>query len=67
LIDERKGTSIAKAHSLNPRGVLGLIRELKLLGIIQEARPLFEECRRHGFWLNDDLVTSILKELGENL
>lgn len=65
LIDERKGTRIAKAHSLNPRGVLGLIKELKLLGIIEEAKPLVEECRRHGFWLNADLVASTLKALGE--
>lgn len=66
LIDERRGTSIAKAHSLNPRGVLGLIKELKLLGIIEEPRPLVEECRRHGFWLNDELVASALKEMEED-
>ena len=66
LIDERKGTRIAKAHSLNPRGVLGLIQELTLLGIVEKAKPLIDECRRYGFWLDDDLVASVLRELGED-
>ncbi|MDX6497074.1 MAG: uncharacterized protein QOG23_334 [Blastocatellia bacterium] len=65
LIDERKGTRIARAHSLNARGIAGLIREFKLNGMITAAQPLFEEIRQNGFWLRDDIVEEILRELGE--
>ena len=66
LMDERKGTKIALAHSLNPRGIVGLIREFTLNGVIPEARPLFEECKRNRFWLDDELIESVLKETGES-
>ena len=65
LIDERKGTRIAQAHSLNTRGIVGLIKEFRLNGLIESAKPLFEECRRNRFWLNERLVTQVLKDLGE--
>lgn len=66
LIDERKGRKIAQAHSLNVKGVVGLIRDFKLSGFIPEARPLFEECRRHKFRLGDKLIEQVLKEIGED-
>src|SRR5205823_4847564 len=65
LIDERKGRKIAQAHTLNPRGIVGLIKEFKLNEIIPEARPLFEECKRIRFWLDDKLIESVLREIGE--
>lgn len=65
LIDERKGTKIARAHNLNPRGIVGLIREFKLSGVIPEARPLFEECKRNRFWLPEAIIEDFLKETGE--
>ena len=65
LIDERKGRKIAQAHTLNPRGIVGLIKEFKLNDIIPEARPLFEECKRIRFWLDDKLIESVLREIGE--
>jgi predicted nucleic acid-binding protein len=33
--------------------------------MIRAAQPLFEEIRRHGFRLSDDIVKEILRELGE--
>ena len=65
LIDERRGTRIARAHSLNARGTVGLVKEFKQIGIISEARPLFEECLRQKFWIDDELLSETLKELGE--
>ena len=66
LIDERKATRIARAHSLNSKGVVGLIRDFALQEIIKQAKPLFDECRRNKFWLDDDLVRKILAELHED-
>lgn len=65
LIDERKGTAMATAHNLSPRGIVGIIRELKRNDIIPEARPLFEACRKNRFWLSDALVQEVLEELEE--
>jgi predicted nucleic acid-binding protein len=65
LIDERKGTKIALAHSLSPRGIAGIIKEFKLNDIIPEARPLFKACKENRFWLSDRLVEDVLKETGE--
>ncbi len=65
LIDEKKGRRIAQAHTLNPRGIVGLIREFKLNEVIPQARPLFEECKRNRFWLDESLIEDVLKETGE--
>jgi predicted nucleic acid-binding protein len=65
LMDEKRGRQIAEAHTLNPKGVIGLIKDFKLNDIIPEARPLFEECKRMGFRLKDRLVNEALREMGE--
>lgn len=67
LIDERRGTMMALAHNLNPRGIVGIIREFKLNDIIPEARPLFDACRQNRFWLSDKLIEEVLRETGESL
>jgi len=65
LIDEKKGRRIAQAHTLNPRGIVGIIKEFKLNEIIPEAAPLFEECRRNRFRLPEREVEEVLREIGE--
>lgn len=65
LIDERKGRKIAQAHNLNVKGVVGLIRDFTLGGIIPKAWPLYEECLRHKFRLGNELIEQALKETGE--
>lgn len=65
LIDERKGRRIAAAHTLTPKGIVGLIVEFKRNDIIPAARPLFDECHRTGFRLGKNLIDRALRELGE--
>ena len=65
LIDEQRGRQIAEAHTLTPKGIVGLIKDFKLNDIIPEARPLFEKCKRSGFRLKDKLVEDALREIGE--
>jgi predicted nucleic acid-binding protein len=66
LIDERKGTRIALAHSLNPRGIIALVKEFKLNDVVSEIRPLLEECQRNRFWIDKRLMQKILEEVGES-
>jgi predicted nucleic acid-binding protein len=65
LIDEKQGRKIAEAHTLNPKGVIGLICEFKQSEIVPEARPLFVKCKHMGFRLKDALVNETLHLLGE--
>jgi len=65
LIDEKRGRKIAQAHTLSPRGIVGLIREFRLNEVIPEAGPLFEQCKRNRFRLPKSEVEKVLREVGE--
>lgn len=67
LIDERRGTNIALAHNLAPRGIVGLIREWKLNDLVPQARPLLDACIQNRFWLSEKLIEDVLSETGESL
>lgn len=46
LIDDAAGRKIAQKHSLNVKGVLGLLKGFRQNGIIGEVRPLMEKLRK---------------------
>ena len=66
LIDEKRGRQIALAHTLNPRGIVGLLKEFRLASVIPEVRPLFVECVRIRFRLPRKEVDQILVDFGES-
>lgn len=66
LIDERRGRQIAKAHTLTPKGIVGLIKDFRRNEVIPAARPLFEECKRTGFRLKNQLIDEALRDLCES-
>ena len=67
IIDDSDGREVATRHSLNVRGTVRLLIELRRAEIIrQEIRPLVEKCRTDlGFRISDDVLDQILKEIGE--
>jgi hypothetical protein len=67
LIDDRKGRTVARQHSLNPRGVLGILKEFKRIGYIAEIRPLIEMIRKKplNYRISEKLLKQELKEIGE--
>ena len=67
LIDEREGAKTARERSLNVKGSLGLLKDFKLMGIIQKVQPLIAKLRSEprGFWLSESLVDRVLREVGE--
>jgi len=66
LIDESLGRTEAKKLDLEITGVLGVLIRAKEKGLIPlvgpEIRKLISDA---GFWLNDDLVRSVLRNIGE--
>jgi predicted nucleic acid-binding protein len=46
-------------------GTLGLVLTAKRLGVIQEARPLVDQLRQVGLYLDDELVEETLRRIGE--
>ena len=40
LIDDKKGRDMAKTHTLNVKGTLGILKELKQTGVIEKITPL---------------------------
>ena len=66
LIDERKGTEIARAFGFNVRGTAGVLALLERDRIIEErARVLIERCRSElRFRITDKVINQVLKEYG---
>jgi predicted nucleic acid-binding protein len=65
LIDESAGRRVARRLSLPNTGVLGVLAAAKHRGLVPAVAPLFAELRATGFWLGDELVARILRDLGE--
>lgn len=38
---------------------------MKLKGLIEEIKPVIEKLRKKGFYLNNDLIDKLLKDMEE--
>jgi predicted nucleic acid-binding protein len=67
IIDDSDGREVAIRHSLNVRGTVRLLIELRRAEVIQQkVRPLVEKCRTDlGFRISNGLLDQLLKEIGE--
>jgi hypothetical protein len=65
LIDERRGRAIARRQGLTVLGTLWVLAEAKQQHIVPEVKPLVEAIRSSGYWIDDDLLTEFLREMGE--
>lgn len=66
LIDERKGTAVAKSIGLQTIGVLGVLLTAKRTGHVQKVMPLVHELiEKAGFWLSKDVLVKIAAEANE--
>jgi hypothetical protein len=64
MIDDRQGRAAAERHSLNVIGTLGVLRQLKKIGVVAEIRPLLESLGPK-FWLSEALLKKQLAEVDE--
>jgi predicted nucleic acid-binding protein len=65
VLDDGKGRACALSHSLPIIGSLGIILRSKQQGLIPAAKPLIEQLRISGSFLDDKLVAQVLIMLGE--
>lgn len=65
LIDERRGRAVAAGRNIPVLGTLGVVAGARRLGVLDAVRPVIEALRADGFWLSDELVSDLLRDLGE--
>ena len=65
VIDDLKGRKVARRLGLKIIGTLGVLKTMKLKGIIREVKPFIERLREKGFYISDDLVNKLLSDMGE--
>ena len=66
LIDEKHGRRFAVDRGIEVTGLLGVLAEAKVRGLIQPCKPILNEMIRiAGFWVGDDLNSRYLEGPGE--
>jgi len=65
VLDDGRGQAQELAHSLPIIGSLGIILRAKQRGLISAAKPLVEQLRLAGSFLDDELVAQALTMVGE--
>jgi uncharacterized protein len=66
LMDERKGSKIARARGINTIGLLGVLLKAKELGLIKNAKPVLHDLKYiAGFWIGEELEKEFLKDVNE--
>jgi len=66
LMDERRGTRIAREHGLRTIGLAGVLIEAKRKNVVSEIGPLLTDLKSNaGFWLGERLEATVLLKAGE--
>jgi len=65
IMDEKPGRFHAKHTGLKVTGTIGVLIKAKKQGLIQALKPSLYELTRKGVWINDNLISEVLKEVGE--
>ncbi len=65
IIDDFKGRKTARKVNLNIIGTLGILKIMKLKGLIKEIKPIIEKLKKEGFHLSNDLISELLRDAGE--
>ncbi len=65
IIDDLKGRKLARRLGLRIIGTLGLLKVMKLKGLVREVKPFIEKLIEKGFYIDEDLVKKLLSDVGE--
>jgi predicted nucleic acid-binding protein len=65
IMDEKLGRFHAKHVGLRVTGTIGVLIKAKKQGLIKTLKPLLNELKKKGVWINENLVSEVLKEVGE--
>lgn len=67
IIDDGAARRCARAFSIPVKGTLGIILQAKRRGLIPSGASVMQSLRRQGFRLDDRIIATALKELGEEI
>ncbi len=65
LIDDARGRRIAETKGIARTGAVGTLISAKRHGVIESIRPLLQQLRNSGFYMDDDLMLAALEMAGE--
>lgn len=66
LMDERIGRSVAARKGVRTVGLLGTLAVAKHKGLIPAVRPILDELIEDaGFWVDRQLYSDVLRQVGE--
>ena len=65
IIDDKAGRQEAAARGLRFVGLVGVLREARVRGVIPQLRPLLDGLRGAGYYLSDELTRKVLATVGE--
>jgi predicted nucleic acid-binding protein len=65
LIDDARGRRIAEAKGIAKIGVVGTLISAKRHGVIESVRPLLQQLRNSGFYMDDELMLTALEMTDE--
>ncbi|MBK1719146.1 DUF3368 domain-containing protein [Thiocystis violacea] len=65
VIDDLQARRCAKAMGLAIIGTLGIVGRAKVAGLIDRAGPIIQKLRETGLYASDEIVQSLLREVGE--
>jgi predicted nucleic acid-binding protein len=65
VLDDLAARHAAKQLGIPCLGTLGLVLTAKGLGVISEARPVVDQLRQAGLYLDDEFADEVLRRVGE--
>lgn len=65
VIDDLRGRRVAVSLGITVVGTLGVLREAKRKGEVEQLRPLFAQLLEDNSWLSRALVNRVLANVGE--
>jgi len=65
VLDDAQARAAARVHGVRLIGTLGVILRARRANLIAAARPVIEQLRERGAYLDDDLAEQALRNVGE--
>jgi predicted nucleic acid-binding protein len=65
VLDDRAARRCAEAHGISVIGSLGVVLRSRKNRLIDRARPLIEDLRRAGMFMDDEFFDRVLNTVGE--
>ena len=66
LLDDKAARTLAETLLLEPSGLIGLLKILKLTNKIDSIKPYLDKLIENGYWISKKLYNELLKDVGEN-